>query len=121
MTECDSPGPQVSETDVSARKIDTAYSYQDALGREVFQVVRMVPKTLRQRHMANGKWIWNMEGVERVLYRLPEVLKAQRVWIVEGEKDADNVARLGFCATCNVGGAGMWLDAYTDALWTTFK
>ena len=57
-----------------------------------------------------------MEGVERVLYNLPAVTKSQEGWICEGEKDADNLTALGYVATCNVGGAGKWLDGYTESL-----
>lgn len=96
--------------------IDKTYSYTDALGRELYQAVRLKPKDFRQRHAVGGQWVWTMDGVERVLYRLPEVLKADDVWVVEGEKDANNLAELGFCATCNVGGAGKWLDGYTETL-----
>lgn len=105
-----STSPPVPQT------IEKIYSYQNAIGQELFQVLRYQPKTFRQRHVETGKLIWGMEGVERVLYRLPEVCKAQTIWIVEGEKDADNLAALGFTATCNVGGAGKWLDAYTESL-----
>jgi hypothetical protein len=97
-------------------EIEKVYSYTDALGREVYQALRLKPKSFRQRHAVDGKWVWNMDGVERVLYRLPEVLKSDKVWIVEGEKDADNLIALGLCATCNVGGAGKWLDGYTESL-----
>lgn len=97
-------------------EIEKIYSYQDALGREVYQAIRLKPKSFRQRHQKNGEWIWTMDGVERVLYRLPEIIKNNQIWIVEGEKDADNLAALGFCSTCNVGGAGKWLDAYTESL-----
>lgn len=45
-------------------------------------------------------------------YRLPEVLEAialgHPIWIVEGEKDADNLWKLGIPATCNAGGVGKW-------------
>lgn len=93
------------------------YDYMDANGKQLFQVIRYEPKTFRQRHMgADGKWIWSMDGVSRVLYRLPEVTESQIVCIVEGEKDADNIAALGMTATCNVGGAGKWLAAYTESL-----
>lgn len=96
------------------------YHYLDQLGHEVYQVCRYRlsdgKKTFRQRHQSEGKWTWSMEGVTRVLYRLPEVLKGKEVWVVEGEKDADNVSSLGFCGTCNVGGAGKWLDSYSDCL-----
>lgn len=96
--------------------IEKIYSYTDSIGRELYQAIRLKPKSFRQRHFVDGKWVWNMEGVERVLYRLPEVEKSQTVWIVEGEKDADNLNDLGFMATCNAGGAGKWLDGYTETL-----
>lgn len=96
--------------------IEKVYEYLDEVGSPAYEVVRYRPKTFRQRHMVDGKWVWSMEGVTRVLYRLPEVLKSETVWIVEGEKDADNLNSMGFCATCNVGGAGKWLDAYTESL-----
>jgi KaiC/GvpD/RAD55 family RecA-like ATPase/5S rRNA maturation endonuclease (ribonuclease M5) len=96
--------------------IEKVYSYQDATGKEVYQALRMKPKSFRQRHLVGGNWVWNMDGVERVLYRLPDILLSKTVWIVEGEKDADNLAALGFEATCNVGGAGKWLDGYTETL-----
>lgn len=97
-------------------QIEKIYSYQDANGREVYQAIRMKPKSFRQRHFAEGNWEWNMDGVERVLYRLPKILAAKQVWIVEGEKDAENLSSLGFEATCNVGGAGKWLDSYSESL-----
>lgn len=111
------PPPRV-ETVKNGEKpvIDKIYPYVDALGVERYQAIRMKPKTFRQRHRVNGDWVWSMDGVERVLYRLPEVLASSRVWVVEGEKDADNLTTLGYCATCNVGGAGKWLDGYTESL-----
>lgn len=97
--------------------IERIYSYTDENGVELFQCVRMKPKTFRQRHQKPGEgWIWSLEGVRRVIYRLPEVLKAERAWIVEGEKDADNLRELGYCATCNPMGAGKWLDSYSEDL-----
>lgn len=98
-------------------KLAAFYPYHDALGREVYQAVRMEPKSFRQRHRgADGMWVWNMDGVERVLYRLPEVQRASVVAIAEGEKDVGTLLSLGYCGTCNVGGAGKWLDGYTESL-----
>ena len=37
-----------------------------------------------------------------------DLIKADNVFIVEGEKDADSMAAIGLTATCNVGGAGNW-------------
>ena len=41
---------------------------------------------------------------------------ARRVFVVEGEKDVESLARLGIVATCNPGGAGKWREAYADQL-----
>jgi hypothetical protein len=53
------------------------YDYTDELGNFVFQVVRFEPKAFRQRRPdGNGGWIWNVQGVDRVLYRLGELIEA---------------------------------------------
>jgi 5S rRNA maturation endonuclease (ribonuclease M5)/predicted RNA-binding Zn-ribbon protein involved in translation (DUF1610 family) len=98
-------------------KIVATYDYTDESGNLLYQVCRLVPKDFRQRRPdGNGGWIWNMQGVTRVLYRLSEVLKAQRVCITEGEKDADNLSKLGFTATCNSGGAKKWRSEDSEVL-----
>jgi hypothetical protein len=84
--------------------IVATYDYCDESGRLLFQKVRLEPKDFRvRRPNGNGGWIKNIEGVRRVPYRLPELLAAPRdewEFLVEGEKDADNlVATLGFVAT----------------------
>jgi 5S rRNA maturation endonuclease (ribonuclease M5) len=99
------------------------YEYVDADGNLLYQVVRLEPKDFRQRRPdPNGKngWIWNLKGVQRVLYGLPQVLKTvadgKPGLIVEGEKDAERLAELGLTATTNAGGAGKWCKAYSEAL-----
>ena len=96
-------------------EIEKIYSYTNALGREVFQVVRYKPKDFRQRHKdQDGEWKWDMKGVERVMYNLPNVINSKNVVITAGEKDADNLIKEGYVATTNVGGEKNWLDAYAD-------
>ena len=95
------------------------YDYKDRNGTLVYQAVRMGPNKnfLQRRPDGAGGWIWNLNGIERVLYRLPELVAAdpKRLrLIVEGEKDVDNLIRLGFVATSNVGGAGKWLPKYAS-------
>lgn len=98
------------------------YDYTDAAGTLLYQVVRRWPKEFRQRRPDGaGRWIWKLEDVQRVLYRLPDLLAAvaagQVIYIVEGEKDADAlVKRAGVCATCNSGGAGKWRTEYAEVL-----
>jgi hypothetical protein len=98
------------------RKMVTAYDYRDESGALKFQVVRYEPKEFKQRRPdANGGWIWKLEGVKPILYRLPELIAAdphETVFIPEGEKDVDALRRLGLIATCNPGGAGKWCADY---------
>ena len=97
-------------------KMVKAYSYRGADNKLVFQVCRFEPKDFRQRRPGNPGWIWNLKGIEPILYRLPEILKADEIIIVEGEKDADNLSEIGFTATTAPGGAGKWKPQYNEAL-----
>jgi len=95
------------------------YDYTDEHGELVFQVVRLEPKDFRQRRpKPGGGWDWSVKGVRQVPYRLKDLTAnpSQTVAIVEGEKDCDNLARLGILATCNAGGAGKWLSDHAQHL-----
>jgi hypothetical protein len=94
-------------------QIVATYDYTDAEGVVIYQVVRLVPKNFRQRRPDGREgWLWNLKGIARVPYRLPELNRVSPgglVFVVEGEKDADRLARDGsVVATCNSGGAGKW-------------
>lgn len=100
---------------------EVTYDYTDQQGRLLYQTVRKPGKKFMYRQPGdNGEWIYNLKGVQRVLYRLPEVVRAvaegRPVWITEGEKDADYVWATGTCATTNPMGAGKWDDAYAEVL-----
>lgn len=117
----DSTGPaQVVPPVTGLKREVAAYSYTDEDGVLLYQAVRLEPKTFRQRRPDGAGWDWSMGDVRKVPYRLPELQAAvtagRRVFVVEGEKDADRLAGLGVVATCNVGGAGKWLDDYTAHL-----
>ncbi len=94
------------------RRIVATYDYRDEAGELIFQVVRYKPKDFRQRRPdGNGGWDWHVKGVRQVPYRLFELRKGKTgapLLIVEGEKDVDRLAGLGFVATCNAGGANKW-------------
>src|SRR5262245_36241089 len=101
--------------------IVATYDYADESGVLLFQVVRRVPKDFRQRRPnGTGGWTWRLGKTRRVLYRLPEVRDAvadeRLVIVVEGEKDADNLLKLGLTATCNAGGANKWRAEYNESL-----
>jgi uncharacterized protein DUF3987 len=100
------------------RQIIAEYDYQDEEGHLLYQVVRFDPKDFRQRKPEGTGWAWSLNGVRRVPYLLPEVLKSEGpLFIVEGEKDVHTLRVHGFTATTNAGGAGKWDEAWTPYFW----
>jgi hypothetical protein len=108
---------------------EKVYPYTDHQGTVLFEVMRVVvdgKKRFLQRRpdpSAPHGHRWNLDGVERVLYRLPAVMAAVRdgrtVHIAEGEKCADAVQEAipeGEQATTNPGGAGKWLPEFASVL-----
>jgi hypothetical protein len=97
---------------------ECAFDYRDESGALLYQVVRFAGKNFKQRRPdGKGGWHWNLDGVRRVPYRLPELLKARgNVFIVEGEKDVETLRAQELTATCNSGGAGKWRDEYGEGL-----
>ena len=65
------------------------YTYHKADGSDAFYVIRTEPKDFRPM-TTDGKL--SLEGVERVPYRLPELLQgtkdSESILLLEGEKDA---------------------------------
>ena len=106
------------------------YDYVDEQGALLFQVLRWGPKkTFSQQQPGTGKGGIKrgadgkptMQGARYVPYHLDTLVAAAakkngkrwRVYIVEGEKDADRlVAQWGVTATTNAGGAGKWRKEY---------
>lgn len=108
-----------SEWQQPDKRIVATYPYHDDEGNLLYQVVRYDPKDFRQRRPdGNGGWVWNLNGTPRVLFRLPEIFKANPddlVFIVEGEKDADNLRAIGILATTCPQGAGKWSKLSDDS------
>lgn len=97
------------------------YDYRDTNGKLLFQVCRTADKRFFQRRPdGKGGWLNGLGGIQPVLYRLPEVLQAvergETVFIPEGEKDCDNLTRIGLTATTSPMGAGKWRDHYSEHL-----
>lgn len=107
------------------RKLGQVYHYRSEEGKLLFQVCRYrMPdgsKMIRVRRphpdpQSPEPWLWSIDGVRRVLYRLPDLLEAfrdaqaagrtPRAVQVEGEKAADALWSVGIPATCSPGGAG---------------
>lgn len=93
------------------------YVYEDEFGNPLYRKIRFEPKTFRLERLEGKVWRPGIEGVRRVLYRLPEVKNAQEVWIVEGEKDVETLRKFGVVATTNPNGASEIItEAYTEPL-----
>lgn len=102
------------------------YLYTDERDRVVFGVTRCPRKCFRQWRpdpsRRDGRR-WKLREYDRrtgqllaevrpVLYRLPQLRAAiaagERVWLVEGEKDAEACAAAGLAATTTAGGVEGW-------------
>lgn len=102
-------------------RLTKSYDYVDEDGELLYQVCRFEPKTFRQRRPGpNGEWQWGLGDMKPVLYRLNEIIEAvateHRIYLVEGEKDADTLCELGLFATTAPMGAGKWRESYSTVL-----
>jgi hypothetical protein len=98
-------------------RIVATYDYVNEDDELLFQTVRFEPKDFRQRHPdGRGGWIWKLDSTRRVLFKLPQLIEAiasnHPVFIVEGEKDCEALAKLNIVATTNCGGANKWRPNY---------
>lgn len=124
--------PKLNTKKPTMELVDT-YKYFYADGSLAMEVLRYVDengkKTFRQRRpdgdFKSGTWNWSTSGIEKPLYRLPQVLHAieegRPIYVVEGEKDVHSLESLGKTATTNPGGAGAegqnkWMPHHTAAL-----
>src|SRR5262245_51948264 len=114
------------------------YPYCDTTGNLVFVVERREfqnpdgtfvlkdgrrDKTFKRRRPDPdhpGEWLWNVEGVPVVPYRLPQVIEAlaadHPVLIVEGERKVDLLLSWNIVATSNAGGAKKWKPEHSEFL-----
>jgi putative DNA primase/helicase len=104
-------------------RIAATYQYVDAGGSLLYEVVRWLmsdgDKEFQQRRPdGRGGWLWNLDGIARVPYRLPRLLAADTVYLPEGERDVHTLEEWGLAASCNSGGSGGgslyagWLDYF---------
>ncbi len=102
---------KVKGTGWDRKQAQDYYVYQDELGRELYRVWRFVdrdgnkvtppdhpcrcqsnPDTECEPGCVNGR-VWGAKDVRRVLYRLPDIIQSSFCFIVEGEKDVNNLSR----------------------------
>jgi putative DNA primase/helicase len=110
--------PQDATTNTTSTVVAT-YQYADENNELLFEKLRYSPKRFVQRRPdGRGGWLYKLDGVRRVPYRLSELreglLGGRWVFVSEGEKAADRLIREGFVATCGSGGAGKWRAEYAE-------
>ncbi len=102
------------------------YPYRDENGHTLFSKIRIEPgfngkskSFYWERLGEKGEIIKNLDGCQKILYRLPEVLKAAQekktIFLVEGEKDVDKLAQYGLVAT-TAPESLKWQDDFTAVL-----
>jgi hypothetical protein len=101
------------ERDLRPREfLSKVFHYYDENGELCYQVLRYEPRRFIQRRPEGDEWVYKMDGVQPLPYRLPELLANPDavVFIAEGEKCVEALRAHGFVATCNHGGAKKWRD-----------
>lgn len=88
------------------------YQYRDETGQLLYEVCRTADKQFPVRvpdPAGKSGWRWKFGDTRRVLYQLPELLRAQPgaglVFLVEGEKDVHAIEGTGNIATTAMNGA----------------
>ena len=111
--------PHVNGHNGTGDPVVETYTYRAADGAIRFRVERTASKEFPQSQPnGEGGWIKHINGVERVLFRLPELLTAdpsRSVFVTEGEKDALRLVDGGLVATTAPGGSP-WLPPYSESL-----
>lgn len=122
------PVVQAEPKPKTKRKLVKTYDYCDEQGNLLFQKLRYIHEDGSKSFMHRrpdpdkpGDYLFNLTDTRKVLYRLPELLKAieqnETVWLVEGEKDADTMFdKVQQVATTSTNGAGSWSPDYTIVL-----
>lgn len=101
------------------KHIEAVYDYKDANGTYLYSKVRFEGKDIRFVTVDRGNDTYRCCKKKEctTLYCLPELLRAVKggypVYIVEGEKDADTLRKLGYTAT-TAGGANDWKKEYAS-------
>lgn len=94
---------------IEKRPPDAGWRYRNADGSDAGEVYRWNlsngQKEIRQVCKVDGGWITSAMPEPRPLYRLPDIIDAEEVWICEGEKAADAAVALGLQATTSAGGS----------------
>lgn len=87
-------------------KFVAKYPYRNENGETEYTIQRTEDKQFIPKTKTGAT---NLDGITRIPYNLPDILKAigtgEVIAVVEGEKSADLLSSLGIATTCSAGGA----------------
>jgi DNA primase len=107
------------------RDITAVYDYKDLNGNTIHSTIRYNPKGFSQRRPDPNNPTEHIykdvfKDITPILYNLQAVTNAitnkKPVIVVEGEKDCETLAKIGYTATTCPMGAGKWRRHYADTL-----
>lgn len=116
------PAKPKGERTGAKRKV-AEYIYLDREGNEYHKVNRFEfeggAKTFTQEHFEVDSWANGDGKLPPIPYNLPSIIERhdEPIWLVEGEKNADDLIRLGFVATTAKGGASAFPTTPDFAQW----
>lgn len=101
------------------KHIEAVYDYFSENGRYLYSKIRFEGKEILYATIdkKNDTYKYGRPGKQTVLYNLPALIKAVKdgypVYIVEGEKDADTLKKMGYAVT-TPGGVKDWKKEYAS-------
>lgn len=122
---CDAMDVLYTTRSLKKEQPEVSYTYHSEDGKIAFVIHRYPHKRFAVSHCdESGNSVWSLKGIRPVLFRLPSVIGARTVVIVEGEKDALRMSELPLrdsggepvAVTTNPFGAGKWKDEYSAYL-----
>ena len=97
-----------------AKRLVATYDYADEQGEVLYRKLRFEPKTFGWERLEGERWVSGLGDVRRVPYHLPDLATAkpgETVWLVEGEKDAENLRAAGARLTTSTKD---WQEAWSE-------
>ncbi|MFH1942614.1 MAG: phage/plasmid primase, P4 family [bacterium] len=98
------------------KKLLEVYEYLDESGKPSgLNIARYIPKAFRPVKKVNGSWKiikLREEGIEKILFNLPVLIKSRSIFLVEGEKDVNTLRHLGIPATTAPFGMKEWEPSF---------
>jgi len=107
-----SRGPS-SSSYVKDSDIARIHAYLDETGALIWQKIKLRDGSYRCRRKDGEKWVYSLNGINPIPYRLNTFIGQPSVFLCEGEKDADTLSALGYPSTSGPFGKSSWPDDLT--------